>query len=305
MRILFMGTPQYAVAILQALASQSDIEIVALFTQPDKPVGRKQTLQAPPVKVWAKANFLEVPIFQPPNLKSDEIVGKIASLKPDFIIVAAFGQLLPQSVLNIAPCINLHASLLPLYRGASPIQYALLENQKYTGVSAMLMDAGLDTGKMLGFSVVPIKEDEDAKALFEKLAKKAAKLTIKTLRLWPKLAPINQYNALSSYAPKITKKDGLVSFEWTKLKIFKHYLALTPWPGIYLESGLKLLEIDLSDSGKKNRPGEILKIDENGAVVACANGAIIVKRVQAPSKKPLHVKDYLQGQRRKVGDLLF
>lgn len=305
MRLLFMGTPEYAVKILEAISSEKSHEIVGIFTQPDKPVGRKRVLQAPPVKKWAQEYLSFTPIFQPPNLKSSEIIETINSLKPDMIIVAAFGQLLPKSVLDIAPCINLHASILPLYRGASPIQHAILDSQNYTGVTAMLMDIGLDTGAMLGFSIVPILKSDGSVKMFDLLADKASSLTLRVLQLWPKIEPISQANALSNYAPKITKSDGLISWEWSSAKIWAHYLALCPWPGIFTSSGLKLLEIAPSELTSHKGAGEIIAMDNEGAHIACRDGVILVKQVQAPSKKPLHVKDYLQGQRRGVGDTLF
>lgn len=304
MRIIFMGTPEYAVEILRALSGEKTHKIVGVFTQPDKPVGRKKIMQSPPVKLWAQEHLKDIPLFQPSSLKSQESVDAIWGLKPDMIIVAAFGQLLPKNVLDIAPCVNLHASLLPLYRGASPIQHAILDAQKYTGVTAMLMDVGLDTGAMLGFSIVGIKEDDNSPKMFDLLAKKAANLTLRILELWPDIEPITQSNTLSSYAPKITKNDGFVSWDWSSEKIWSHYLALSPWPGIFTNSGLKLLEISLSKIKTDKNAGEIIAIEEDGVHVACSVGAIFVQRVQAPSKKPLHVKDYLQGQRRGVGDIL-
>jgi len=305
MRILFMGTPDYAVKILEALANEGSHEVVGIFTQPDKPVGRKQILQAPPVKLWAQKSLPNTPIFQPNNLKSQDTHQAIIDLKPEIIIVAAFGQLLPKSILNIAPCVNLHASILPQFRGASPIQHAILKFQNYTGVTAMLMDEGLDTGKMLGFSIVPIDDSCDGPKLFDILANHAADLSIKTLNLWAQISPIKQQNALSSYAPKITKKDGLVSLDWKKDKILAHFLALCPWPGIYIESGLKLLEL-LPSPLESNEPvGTIVKIENESAHIVCKDGVICIQKVQAPSKKPLNIKDYLQGQRRGVGDLLF
>jgi methionyl-tRNA formyltransferase len=300
-----MGTPEYAVEILKAIKNQDNHEIVGIFTQPDKPVGRKQIIQAPPVKSWAQVNLPNSPIFQPLHLKSQEITDAITLLKPDIIIVAAFGQLLPKSVLDIAPCVNLHASILPKYRGASPIQYAILEREKQTGVTAMLMDEGLDTGAMLGFSVVPIKPNDSANFIFDLLAQKAGELTLRILKLWPSIKPMSQFGALSSYASKITKKDGLISLGWDSAKILAHYNALNPWPGIYVDGGLKILEISNSPLETLEPAGTILSIEKDGAHIACARGVLFIKRVQAPSKKPLHVKDYLQGQRRGVGDLLF
>ena len=305
MRILFMGTPQYAVTILEAIFTQGYHEVVGVFTQPDKPVGRKQILQTPPVKSWSLANLPHVPILQPNHLKSQDVLDTILSLRPEIIIVAAFGQLLPKSVLDIAPCMNLHASILPKFRGASPIQHAILENEKYTGVTAMLMDEGLDTGAILGFSIVPLKASDDSVKVFDLLAKKAAQLTLKALDLWPKIKPLPQSNSLASYAPKITKKDGLISLEWSAEKIFSHYCALNPWPGLFVSTGLKIIQMSLGSQSTHKRAGEIVAIEKDGALIACGSGSIYIQKVQAPSKKPLHIKDYLQGQRRGVGDLLF
>ena len=179
MNIVFMGTPKYAAKILRALA-EAKFKIAAVFTQPDKPVGRKQILTPSEVKIYAQQHLLAVPIFQPASLKDEAVAAQIKELKPDFIVVAAYGKILPQAVLDIALCINLHASILPKYRGASPIQSALLAGEKQTGVTAMLMDAGLDTGDMLDFAYTPC-EDKTAAQLFDELGDLAGDLIVRTL----------------------------------------------------------------------------------------------------------------------------
>lgn len=304
MRIVFMGTPLYAVQILISLWNSSKHEVVGIITQPDKPVGRKKTMSAPPVKVWQTSNAPEVLLYQPSSLKTEEALSIIKNCKPELIIVAAFGQILPESILEIAPCVNLHASLLPKHRGASPIQYAILKEEKYTGVTSMLMDKGLDTGAILGFCVLPLTKEISSVELFDTLGKKAASLTLKTLDLWDKISPITQKDALSSYAPKIKKQDGKISLKWNKAKIWAHFRALNPWPGVFLEDGLKILECELSPLESSEEAGTILKIEDKGAHIACKDGTIFIIRVQMPSKKPLYAKDFLQGQRRSVGDLL-
>ncbi|NLC27814.1 MAG: methionyl-tRNA formyltransferase, partial [Campylobacteraceae bacterium] len=276
MRIVFMGTPNYAVQILSTLHNSSSYEVVGIVTQPDKPVGRKKTLTAPPVKIWQATHASEVSLHQPSSLKTTEALSFIKSCKPEIIVVAAFGQILPEAVLSIAPCINLHASLLPKFRGASPIQRAILEKEKYTGVTSMLMDKGLDTGAMLGFLVTTIAKDTTSAELFETLGKAAASLTIKTLDLWDKSLPIVQKNALSSYAGKITKEDGEISFNLTADEIWTYFRALAPWPGIFLTSGLKILDCKPSQLSSAKKAGTILKIEKEGAHIACKDGTIFI-----------------------------
>lgn len=196
----FMGTPEYAAKILRALA-EAKFEIAAVFTQPDKPVGRKQILTPSEVKVYAQQHLPAVPIFQPASLKDEAARAQIKELKPDFIVVAAYGKILPQSVLDIAPCINLHASILPKYRGASPIQSALLAGEKQTGVTAMLMDAGLDTGDMLDFAYTPC-EDKTAAQLFDELGDLAGELIVRVLRNFTNLTQLKQDDAQATHCKK-------------------------------------------------------------------------------------------------------
>ena len=211
-RIVFMGTPDYATVIFEKLI-EKNYNIIGLFTQPDKPVGRKQELTPPHIKKFALENGLSIPIYQPLTLRDNDIQQTLIDLKPDIIIVAAYGQILPSEVLNIAPCINLHASLLPKYRGASPIQQSLLNDDKFSGVTAMNMDIGLDSGDILGYKYVRIEKDTVVAELFDKLAVCAAELTVETLERLDTIVPIKQNLSLVSHCKKISKKDGLVIFD--------------------------------------------------------------------------------------------
>ena len=296
--IVFMGTPEYAAKILRALA-EAKFEIAAVFTQPDKPVGRKQILTPSEVKVYAQQHLPTVPIFQPASLKDDAVAVQIKDLKPDFIVVAAYGKILPQSVLDVATCINLHASILPKYRGASPIQSAILAGEKQTGVTAMLMDAGLDTGDMLDFIYTPC-ENKMSSELFSELGELGGELIVKVLKNFENLKPQKQDDAQASHCKKISKSDGLFSFDEEAGQIYNKFRALTPWPGLYLASGLKILSLELSEKSGKN--GEILSIEKDHVVVACKGGAVKIYEFQEPSKKPTNAKAYINGKRLSVGD---
>ena len=247
-----------------------------------------------------------MPIFQPASLKDEAVTAQIKELKPDFIVVAAYGKILPQAVLDIAPCINLHASILPKYRGASPIQSAILAGEKQTGVTAMLMDAGLDTGDMLDFAYTPC-EDKTAAQLFSELGDLAGELIVRVLRNFANLMPLKQEGAQATHCKKISKSDGLFSFDESARQIYNKFRALTPWPGIYLSSGLKILELELlrESCGRKfQRAGEILHVDKLGFCVSCGEGAVKITKVQEPGKKPVDASAYLNGKRLKIGDLL-
>ena len=303
MRIVFMGTPDYATEILKELITCKDIEVPLLVTQPDKPVGRKQILTPPHTKAYALENSLHVEIYQPNTLKTDEAYEYINSFNPDFIIVAAYGQILPRSILDIAPCINLHASLLPQYRGASPIQSSLLNEDKFAGVTSMLMEEGLDTGDILGFSYFKLDEHIKVDKLFEKLSTMAAKLTIKTLINFNNIKPIKQNSSDTSYAAKIKKADGLVSFSRDSASaIYTKFKAYDPWPGLFLDSGLKLKDIELVEGIGK--PGIIIAINEDEIIVTCKSGALKIKTLQPSSKKAMSAVAYIRGRRLEVGNSL-
>ena len=302
-KILFMGTPDYATTIFIELL-KSKYEIVGLFTQPDKPVGRKQILTPPHIKQYCIDENIEVPIFQPLKLKNNqEAKEEIQNLKPDFILVAAYGQILPKDILDIAPCINLHASLLPNYRGASPIQESLLNDDSFTGVTSMLMEEGLDSGDILGFQYLKITRTMEVNEAFEKLSHIAAQLTITTLDNFENINAIKQNESLVTFCKKIKKDDGLVDFGDAK-KLFLKYKAYSYWPGVFLSSELKLKDIELNEELSQNNEGEILEINKDFILIGCKKGSLKIKILQAPSKKAMSSVDFVRGQRLEVGSIL-
>lgn len=302
-KILFMGTPDYATRIFQELIDSS-YEIVGLFTQPDKPVGRKQVLTAPHIKQFCIDENLEFPIFQAERLRgNNEAVLQIKELKPDFIIVAAYGQILPKEILDIAPCINLHASLLPKYRGASPIQESLLNDDYFTGVTSMFMEEGLDSGDILGLQYLKITPTMEVDVAFDKLSDIAAKLTITTLDNFQNIQPKKQDETEVSFCKKIKKDDGLVDFSSAKA-LFLKYKAYSYWPGVFLASGLKLKNIEFIENESSNIEGSILQIEKDFVLIGCTKGSLKIKTLQAPSKKALNSSDYIRGQRLEKDDIL-
>jgi len=303
MKIIFMGTPDYATCILQEIL-EAKFQVPLLVTQPDKPIGRKQILTPPHIKNWAVKNNLDIDILQPKTLRQDGIAKKISSYKPDFIIVAAYGQILPKEILEICPCINLHASLLPKYRGASPIQSAILNDDEFTGVSAMLMQEGMDDGDILALRYIKAREKK-VDHLFLELSQAAAKLTVNVIKNFCNLQPIKQNSADASYCIKIKKDNGLVNFNGNASAVYQKFLAYTPWPGIFLENGLKLKKIELIEKISLNREGGLIKkINSDSIIVACKKGAVKIYSVQAPSKKEINSVDYVRGKRLIVGSEL-
>jgi methionyl-tRNA formyltransferase len=303
-KILFMGTPDYATTIFKSLIN-SEYEVVGLFTQPDKPVGRKQLLTPPHIKQFCLDENLPIPIFQPLKLRgNDEITKQIKELNPDFIIVAAYGQILPKDILDIAPCINLHASLLPKYRGASPIQESLLNDDIYTGVTSMLMEEGLDSGDILGLQYLKITPTMEVSEAFEKLSLIAAELTIITLDNFENIKPIKQNESEVSFCKKIKKEDGLVDFFNAK-KLYQKYKAYSYWPGVFLKSELKLKDIELNEETSINKQGEILEVTNDYVLIGCEVGSLKIKTIQAPSKKAINAIDYIRGQRLELNKILF
>jgi len=301
MNVIFMGTPDYAQKILERLIQTDGINIVGVYTQPDKPVGRKKILTPPPVKVTAEENGLD--IYQPNCLRDEDIVVELLKIEADYIVVAAYGQILPREILDHAPCINLHASILPEYRGASPIQQTLLNGDKQTGVTAMMMEEGLDTGDIIKIETIDVSDNEMVVTLFDKLTDIACDLTVDVLQNFKNYTPVAQDDALSSHCKKITKADGEVAFINAR-ELYNKYRAFTPWPGVFLESGLKLKKITLENSESTNKENEILSIDKESIVVGCEKGSIRIYNVQAPSKKEVDVLSYINGKRLSVSDTL-
>lgn len=296
-----MGTPFYAKAILDKIIDTPNMEVVAVYTQPDKPVGRKKIMTPPVVKTLAQRHNIEV--YQPQRLRDEDVVEELLKIECDFIIVAAYGQILPLKILQHAPCINLHASILPAYRGASPIQQTLLNADIKTGVTAMLMDEGLDTGDILKIETISVEDDEMVESLFDRLTEVASKLTLDVLKNFDSLKAIKQDETEASHCKKITKEDGKVEFD-DATELYNKYRAFTPWPGIYLESGLKLKNILLQESVSTNKKGSIIKIAKDSIVIGCKKGSIRVFTVQPASKNEMSVLSYINGQRLSCEDTL-
>ncbi|MFT7878864.1 MAG: methionyl-tRNA formyltransferase [Sulfurimonas sp.] len=297
--IVYMGTPHYAKEILATLIDAEDMDVSLVLTQPDRPVGRKKVLTPPPVKVLAEEHGIEV--LQPNRLSEEGIVEAITAQKPDFIVVAAFGQLLPKSVLDIAPCINLHASLLPQYRGASPVQQSLLNGDKVTGVTSMLMEEGLDTGPILENVAFEIPEDMRLHALMKQLTDDACKLTLSTIRKFQEITPELQDDAEASLCKKIKKSDGEVDFSDAEL-LYNKYRAFEGWPGIFAKNGTKFDGISLVEKDNPHEAFELLAFDEESVIVGCSRGSVKIGTLQPASKKAVSAKAYCVGRGIKVGD---
>lgn len=300
-RVIFMGTPEYATQILRAIVNIDDIEVVAVYTQPDKPVGRKGILTPPSVKVLAQDK--QLPIYQPTRLRDKDTVDELLTIPCDLIIVAAYGQILPKEILEYVPCINLHASILPDYRGASPIQQALLNNDTMSGVTAMWMNEGLDTGDIIQIKYLSIDPDEMIESLYARLTALACDLTLEVIRTWDRESAVAQDNTQSSHCKKISKSDGLITFDNAR-EIYNRYRAFTPWPGIFTESGLKIKVLSLEEEESAGNAGEIITIDTAGIVIQCAKGSLRLITLQAPSKQETSAVAYLNGKRLGRGNTL-
>lgn len=301
MNIIFMGTPDYAQKILERLIEEDGINVVAVYTQPDKPVGRKKILTPPPVKTLSEKNGIDV--YQPDRLRDEDVVKELLQIQCDYIVVAAYGQILPREILDHAPCINLHASILPQYRGASPIQQTLLNGDKITGVTAMLMEEGLDTGDIIKIQSIEVSDDEMVESLFHRLTLVASDLTVDVLKNFNLYTPVKQDEAKATHCKKISKKDGEVTFS-NAITLYNKYRAFTPWPGVYLSSGLKLKKISLEDKESTGESGKIASIESDSIVVSCTKGSIRIYSVQPVSKKEMDVISYINGKRLSVEDSL-
>ncbi len=308
MKIAFMGTPDFSVECLKALV-ESKHEIVAVFCQPDKPVGRKQELKMPDVKVEALKHGLT--IFQPKTLKNGNGVEILKQIEPELVIVVAYGKLLPPDFLEYPKygCINIHASLLPKYRGASPIHHCVLNGEKETGVTSMQMDAGLDTGDMLLTEKLPISINDTTLDMFEKLSVLGAKVMLKTIELLEKgeLKPIKQNDELATYAGLLTKEDGLINWNDSALTVHNRIRGLYSWPGAFTkleEKTLKLQSSVLSELTGNNIPGEIIDTDGRIVVTCGDNHCIELVELQLEGKKRMTVSAFLNGHKLSVGTVL-
>ncbi len=300
-KIVYMGTPHYAEAILSTLIDAEDMDVTLVLTQPDRPVGRKKVMTPPPVKI--RAQEYGIAVLQPQRLSEPGIEEAIRAEAPDFIVVAAFGQLLPKTILDIALCINLHASLLPQYRGASPVQQSLLNGDKVTGVTSMLMEEGLDTGPILETKSFEIPNDMRLYALMAQLTKDACEVTLSTLRNFANITPKPQDESKASLCKKIKKSDGEVDFSDAK-EVYNKYRAFEGWPGIFSANGTKFDNISLVDTDTQHTPFEILAFEGDDVIVGCGRGSLKIGTLQPVSKKPMSAKAYCVGRGLKVGECL-
>ena len=297
-RIVFMGTPEFAVPSLQALVATG--QVVGVVTQPDKPAGRGQQLTPPPVKRAAEAAGL--PVYQPPSLRKEAAAELLRQWQPDLIVVAAFGQILRQNVLELPRlgCVNVHASLLPRWRGASPIQHALLAGDEVTGITLMQMEAGLDTGPMLAVAETRIEPTDTAASLHDKLAALGGQLVTAQLDklLAGALVPIPQEEALATYAPLIGKEDGLLDWNQTAAQLGRRVRAMTPWPGAFTYwQGQPLKILAAHPVPEVSLPaGQVGVLEDGTAVVGTAEGGLALHTIQLPGKRPLPSDEFMRGR---------
>lgn len=297
MKIAFFGTPLFAKEILEMIADAH--RIVAVITQPDRPFGRKQELKASEVKEYALSQNL--PLFQPQSLDK-ELLDKLCSLGAEVFVVVAFGQFFPSNYLHTRLCLNIHASLLPSFRGASPLQEMILQDKRKFGVSVMKMDEGMDSGEIMALSYLQSHSNLSLEVLANSLAKLGGKLILKTLSNLIQIAPMKQIHCDASYCKKIKKEEGCVDFSSGRVIVNK-LLAFSTWPSVFLENGLKILKVDFASKESGGELGEIVEIDEEGVVVACGDGEIKIYEVQPPSKQKMKASDYIRGRRAKRGEI--
>ena len=318
MRIIFMGTPEFSVGTLEALA-EAGHEIVLAVTQPDKPKGRGKEMQFTPVK--EAANRLGIPVYQPVKVRNEECVEVLRSYQADVIVVIAFGQILPKSILELTPygCINVHASLLPKYRGAAPIQWAVIDGENVSGVTTMQMDEGLDTGDMILKKEIVLDEKETGGSLHDKLAEAGAELCVETLkRLDEGTAPFEkQGETPTAYAKMLTKQMGEIDWTQPAENIERLIRGLSPWPSAYTHWNQKVMKIWLAeaepcreeiqnegDMAKVLKPGMITEVGKDRFSVQTGQGVLTVLELQIPGKKRMDAGAFLRGCQIKEGEML-
>jgi methionyl-tRNA formyltransferase len=301
-RILFMGSPEFAIPSLKAL--MDDYQVVGVVTQPDRPAGRGNVLTPPPVKILASEAGM--PVIQPNRMKDPGVFEQLTDWKPDVMIVVAFGQILRQNVLDLAPygCINVHASLLPRWRGAAPIQAAILAGDDQTGVTIMKLDKGIDTGPVLSQTRIPLDDRIATPELSEILAEAGAKLLLETLPeyLAGKLQPIPQEDSGACYASMLKKEDAAVDFTKPAVEISRRIRAFSPWPGSQFQWGDRQIKIIKAHPVLKPsvKPGEH-QIIEGYPAIGTGEGSIVIDSIQIPGRKPMDGKAYLNGVQNWMG----
>lgn len=306
-KIMFMGTPDIAAESLKTLV-ENKFNVVCAVTQPDKPKGRGHKLV--PTEVKAEAQKYEIPVYQPEKLKNGELMPILDEYKPDLIAVVAYGKILPSYILDYPEygCINMHASLLPKYRGAAPVQWSVLNGEEYTGVTTMKMDVGLDTGDMLLSEKLKIGEYETSEELFERVAKLGAKVLCETIEKIEDIVPVKQNHDEHTYAPMISKEMAKIDWSKTKNVLSKFICGMNSWPMAYTTYKgeiVKVIEARKCDEALKGENGQIIRHEKgNGLLVKCSDGGIWLKTVQFPGGKKMNIDDYLLGHSIDIGEIL-
>ncbi len=304
-RTIFMGTPEFAVPSLSTLGETEEVALVV--TNPDRPAGRGRVVSPPPVK--SAALRMGIPVIQPEKVREPGIVARIAAEKPDLIVVVAYGHILPKSILDIPPlgCVNVHASLLPKYRGAAPINWAVVRGEKTTGVTIMKMDVGMDTGPMLLAREIPIGDEDTAESLYPRLSRLGAEALRDALRGFHDgaLRETRQDDSLATTAPMIRKEHGRIDWTRPAAEVRNLVRGMTPWPSAFaFHDGKPLKVLAASVREGRGEPGEILEVGRDGMVVACGEGALALGTVQPEGGKPMGSRDYAHGRRVRKGDRL-
>ena len=303
-----MGTPEFSVPSLQRLINE--FEVSAVFTQPDRPKGRGKNLAMSPVKQLAVT--YDIPVYQPLRLKNnEEMIKTIEDLKPDFIVVVAFGQILPKQILDIPRygCINLHASLLPKYRGAAPINWCIIQGESKSGNTTMLMDVGLDTGDMLLTEEVELSDTTTAGELHDILMNNGSELLVKTINgiVNNDIEPVKQNSELSSYASMLDKEMAKINWQCSNVDIHNFIRGLNPWPIAYTQykdTVMKVYKSRVLHESSNKEIGSIIEVSKEGFKVSTGNGVLLIEEIQLPGKKPLKVKDYIIGNKIDEGVIL-
>ena len=308
LKIVFMGTPEFAVPTLKALIEGED-RVILVVTQPDRPRGRGRKLMPPPVKTLAKENDIE--LVQPESVSEPDFLEKVEGLSPDIVVVAAFGQFLPKRFLEIPRlgCINAHSSILPKYRGAAPAIWAILRGEKITGITTFIIDEGMDAGDVLLIKQVSIGEDETAGELTKRLSDIGAMVIMETIAGLKdgKITPVPQNHEKKTLAPLLKKEDGHINWNQTPDEIKNHVRGMTPWPGAFTILGgerIKIFRVDVGDSGIAGSVGKVIEVDGGGIIVAAKGGCVVIRELQAPGKRRMEAIDFLRGKGIEVGTSL-
>ena len=308
MNIVFMGTPEFALPTLEKIHNSSH-SILSVITQPDRPKGRGQKQVDSPIKKFALENNL--PLLQPATVNTKEFIAALLENRPDYIIVVAFGQILSETLLKVPKqfCINLHSSLLPKYRGAAPINRAILNGETHSGVTTMIMDKGMDTGDILLVDETPIEQNDDAQSLHDKLSEQGGKLVLETLFRLQKndLLPTPQNSDLASYAPKLKKEESLIDWKIDAENIFNKIRGLSPWPGthtLYNGKRLAILKGEIVLGESSDRPGHIERITDTGIEVGTGKNRLKITELKLEGKKAMPVKSFLSGYKITRDDIL-